>query len=666
MATFAFQTKGKAPGVYIQEITLPGPIEGVSTNIAAFVGPAKQGPLRQPTPLTSVQQFFAIFGDYVESPYRVYAAHAVNGFFAEGGTQCYFVRIGTGVAANLTLKDRGTPSQPTLVVTSASEGTAGNNTTVQVDAVDGTATTVTNPTATPKTTAGDKLSITVTTPGDLKGFNVGDKVVVKDATNQESPIIKTLDLTGGVVGFQAALTNSYTSGTITRPNAPLPAGTTQLPVVATTGLEPGTAVHIDDGTKNEDAVIANVNPVANVVTFSAGLKNTYATGLGAATIMLTPKYFTLTVVSDTAGTETFSNLSMDPRHSKYFANVVSSTAVTITVADPPSTTPPPNNMPINLVATHLASGAADNLSAITTADYHKGIDTLQKVTDVNLLCVPDAAPNGGSYPFHAADTQDIQSYMVAHCEKMKDRFAIIDCTEVAASTTDFSSLKAQRQSLSSSNGYGAFYFPWIAISNPLGSGRIFVPPSGHVGGVYANNDNNFGVFKAPANEQITNALATEVAVTDDMQGPWNDIGINVIRSFPNEGILIWGARTIAPPDITAWRFVNVRRLTTFIEKSIQEGTRFAVFEPNNQGLWQQIKRLVTSFLTDQWNEGALFGDTAAQAFRVQVDEAINPPSIRALGQLVVQVTIVPTTPAEFIVFQVIQDITGASLQESTT
>jgi len=666
MATFAFQTKGKAPGVYIQEITLPGPIEGVSTNIAAFVGPAKQGPLRQPTPLTSVQQFFAIFGDYVESPYRVYAAHAVNGFFAEGGTQCYFVRIGTGVAANLTLKDRGTPSQPTLVVTSTTEGTAGNNTTVKVDAVNGTATTVSNPTATPKTTAGDKLSITVTTPGDLKGFNVGDKVVVKDATNQESPIIKTLDLTGGVVGFQAALTNSYTSGTISRPNAPLPAGTTQLPVVATTGLEPGTAVHIDDGTKNEDAVIANVNPIANVVTLSAGLKNTYATGLGAATITLTPKYFTLTIVSDTAGTETFPNLSMDPRHSKYFANLVDSTAVTITVADPPSTTPPPNNMPINLAATHLASGAADNLSVITTADYHQGIDTLQKVTDVNLLCVPDAAPNGGSNPFHAADTQDIQSYMVAHCEKMKDRFAIIDCTEVAASTTDFSSLKAQRQSLSSSNGYGAFYFPWIAISNPLGSGRIFVPPSGHVSGVYANTDNNFGVFKAPANEQITNALATEVAVTDDMQGPWNDIGINVIRSFPNEGIVIWGARTIAPPDITAWRFVNVRRLTTFIEKSIQEGTRFAVFEPNNQRLWQQIKRLVTSFLTDQWNEGALFGDTAAQAFRVQVDEAINPPSIRALGQLVVQVTIVPTTPAEFIVFQVIQDITGASLQESTT
>jgi phage tail sheath protein FI len=666
MATFAFQTKGKAPGVYVQEITLPGPIAGVSTNIAAFVGPAKMGPLLTPTPLTSAQQFFSIFGDYVESPYRVYAAHAVNGFFAEGGTQCYFVRVGTGVAASLTLMDGGTPAQPVLVVTANAEGTGGNGTTVEVDAVNGTATTVLNPSATPQTTAVDMLSITVTTPGDLKGFKIGDTVTVKDATHTDTPTIKSLNLTTGVIGFQAALTNSYTSGTIAYAAGTIAPGTTQLPVASTAGLEPGTYIHIDNGTKQEDAVIALVNSIAGTITLSSPLTNAYPSGIGAAAINLTPRSFTLIIVSATAGTETFPNLSMDPRHSKYFANIVSSTAVTVAMADPPNTTLPPNNMPAALVATHLQNGAADNLAAITTANYHAGIDTLKKVTDVNLLCIPDAAPNGGSFPFHASDTQDIQAYMIAHCEKMKDRFAILDCTEVAATTTDFSSLVTQRQGLSSSNGYGAFYFPWIAISNPLGSGRIFVPPSGHVGGVYANNDNNFGVFKAPANEQITNALATEVVVTDDMQGPWNDIGINVIRSFPNQGVVIWGARTVAPPDITAWRFVNVRRLTTFIEKSIQEGTRFAVFEPNNLQLWQQIKRLVTAFLTDQWNEGALFGDTPAQAFRVQVDEAINPPSIRALGQLVVQVTIVPTTPAEFIVFQVIQDITGASLQETTT
>jgi len=112
--------------------------------------------------------------------------------------------------------------------------------------------------------------------------------------------------------------------------------------------------------------------------------------------------------------------------------------------------------------------------------------------------------------------------------------------------------------------------------------------------------------------------------------------------------------------------VNVRRLLIYIEKSIQQGTRFAVFELNNLTLWQTLKRLVTAFLRDQWEEGALFGDTADQAFRVRVDETLNPPELRAQGQLIIQVTVVPTTPAEFIVFQVIQDITGTSLQETTT
>ena len=181
--------------------------------------------------------------------------------------------------------------------------------------------------------------------------------------------------------------------------------------------------------------------------------------------------------------------------------------------------------------------------------------------------------------------------------------------------------------MNSDNGYAALYFPWIAISNPFAAGQILVPPSGHLAGVYANNDTNFGVFQAPANETITSALALPITVTDDEQGPLNEQGINIIRSFPNQGIKIWGARTIAPPDVTAWRFVNVRRLVTFIEKSIQEGTRFAVFEPNNLTLWQQIKRMVTDFLTQQWTDGALFGDTPDKAFRVRVDETLNPPQI---------------------------------------
>jgi hypothetical protein len=667
MATYAFSTKGKAPGVYIQEITLPGPIQGVGTNTAAFVGPAQKGPLNKPTLLTNAQQFLDTFGNYVESPYRVFVAHAVNGFFAEGGTQCYFVRVGTGVAAWVNLPDTGTPVQTAIAVTALTEGTDGNGIKAQVDAVTGPDITVVNPVPVPKSTAADKKSITVTNPADLQGFIPGDSIVIKDAANTDNATISSLDMATGIISFATPLTNSYNGGTIALAQG-LQAGSQQLRLLTTTGLEPGAYVHIDNATSSEDAVIANVNPISNVATLDKGLTNSYPLGAGAHAIKLNSQSFNLSILSTSAGTEPFKNLSMDPRHSRYFANIVNSAVVSVSLADPPSTTLPPKNIP-KAQTLSLAHGVNDDISALTTANYHQGIDTLQKVTDVNLLMVPDSAPNkttgNPQYPFGVPDTQDIQSHMVAHCVQMKDRFTILDCTEVPPGTEDFTALKIQRQVLSSSNGYGAFYAPWIAISNPLGKGRIWVPPSGHLGGVYANSDNTFGVFRAPANEQITNALAVEVTLTDDEQGPLNDVGINIIRSFPNQGVVIWGARTIAPPDLTAWRFVNVRRLTTFIEQSIQQGTRFAVFEPNNLTLWQQIKRLVTAFLHDRWEEGALFGDTPELAFRVQVDEAINPPSVRALGQLVVQVTIVPTTPAEFIVFQVIQDITGASLQEST-
>jgi phage tail sheath protein FI len=262
---------------------------------------------------------------------------------------------------------------------------------------------------------------------------------------------------------------------------------------------------------------------------------------------------------------------------------------------------------------------------------------------VNLLCIPDATMTAtGTSHFQVADTQAIQTYMIAHCEKMQDRFAILDASQMLPSPAqDFTPLENQRQNLNSDNGYAALYFPWIGIANPFGTGQIWIPPSGHLAGVFATNDNNFGVYKAPANEQITTALAVQVPMSDGDQGPLNDVGINVLRVFPFQGVTIWGARTITPPSQVPWRFVNVRRLVTFIEKSIQDGTRFAVFEPNNLTLWQQVKRMVTGFLMEQWQEGALFGTTPDLAFRVRVDETLNPPDLRA------------------------QDITGTTLQESS-
>lgn len=741
----SFPTINKAPGVYIQEITLPGPIAGVSTAITAIVGPAQSGPLLQPTMLTQMSQFTEIFGGYIETPYRVYATHAVNGYFNEGGEQLYFVRVGNGAQAFLNLNDQANlvvaanPQQTALVVTAQQEGTWGDSITVEVDAaslapnvtaVNPTATPAAAasqvPVATPASTSADKLTITVTSASDAAGFSPGDLVNITSGALTDNATVASI--AGAAITFAAPLTNSYSAGTITERDqitvtnasdaagfypgdvvtlaagaltenatiasingativfqaaltntyftggsmslANLSPGTLTIRVANATGLQPGSYVSISQEATIEYNVVRLVNSISNVVTLTTGLLNLYTMGTGAASVTLKSREFTLKIVAKSpypnAGTETWPNLAMDPRHSQYYANIVNSGFVDVALANPPSTTPPPLNLPAPLAATALAGGQDDNLSTLSTADYHDGIDALKPVGDVNLVCVPDAVtttPAGNSH-FHPADTHDIQSYMVAHCELMQDRFAILDPSQLAPFDYTYSGIQTQRQGLNSNNGYGALYFPWIQISSPFGSGQIFVPPSGHLAGVYNVND-NIGVYQAPANETIVSALGLEANLSDDMQGPLNTLGINVIRSFPNNGILIWGARTIAPPDAVPWRFINVRRLVTYIEKSIQEGTQFAVFQPSNVTLWQQIKLLVTDFLNTQWEIGALFGDTAAQAFRVQVDETLNPPSIRAQGILVVQVTLVPTTPAEFIVFQVIQDITGASLQESS-
>lgn len=668
MATFS--TFNKAPGVYIQEITLPGPLPQVSTSIAAFVGPAEMGPLRQPTLLTSVKQFNNIFGSYVESPYRIFAAHAVNGFFEEGGQQCYFVRVGNGAAAWLDLLDQAnlvvaaTPQQKTLRVTAQEEGTGGNATTVQVDQASIAATTA------PKanTTLSAASTSTTATLTAAAGFQPGDTVTLTQSGPPGLSENATIaSIAANVVTFTKPLTNSYPA-TSTFRTADLAAATIQIRVASTTGIEPGSYVKISNGAQPDSYdVVRVVNQVTNVITLTNGLQNSYPMATASPAVNVATMEFKLTVVSSTSGTEVFNNLAMDPRHSRYYGTMVNSQAVVVGPPPLPDTTSPPLNLPATLAATNLTSGAADNLSTITAADYQKGIDTLQKF-DVDLLCVPDAVttwPTANSH-FQAVDTQAIQAYMIAHCEHMQDRFAIIDASETPATASTFTAVQNQRQALNSNNGFGALYFPWIGISNPFGSGQIYVPPSGHSAGVFANNDNTFDVAHAPANEPITNALSVEVLLSDSDQGPLNEQGINVIRSFSGGGIVIWGARTIAPQDRTAWRYVNVRRLLLYIEKTLREGTREFVFAPNNLTTWQQIKRLVTDFLTQLWQAGDLFGSTPEKAFRVRVDETLNTGAVVALGQLIVEVTVVPTHPAEFIVFQVIQDPTGASLKESTT
>lgn len=242
----------------------------------------------------------------------------------------------------------------------------------------------------------------------------------------------------------------------------------------------------------------------------------------------------------------------------------------------------------------------------------------------------------------------VQNALVAHCANLKDRFAILDgqLTE----TIDAATIRGGAQN----SDYAALYFPQISVFDPIVKKPALVHPSGHMAGIYARVDQERGVHKAPANEGVRGALGLAYPVAQSEQTLLNPQGINVIRSF-NGSILVWGARTLGGGDPKPeFRYINVRRLVNFLRESIEDGTRFAVFEPNAQPLWQRIARGVTAFLTNVWRDGALFGLTPEQAFYVKCDASTNPPEVREAGLVVTEIGVALVKPAEFVVFRISQ------------
>jgi phage tail sheath protein FI len=260
----------------------------------------------------------------------------------------------------------------------------------------------------------------------------------------------------------------------------------------------------------------------------------------------------------------------------------------------------------------------------------------------------------------------VHSAIVTHCkQKTQDRFAIFDSEEIVGTkeNLDLTLLdpsKGKKGKLPGNSDYAAFYFPWIQvfdpatkIQNPTGDGRIYVPPSGHVAGIYARVDANRGVHKAPANEPVLGALGLKYNISKTQQEGLNPQGVNCIRDL-NGNIRVWGARTLGGDTNGEWKYVNVRRLFLFLRESIDEGTQWVVFEPNTPALWAKISRNVTAFLTNVWRAGALFGDTPEQAFYVKCDAETNPPEVRDLGQVVTEIGVAVVKPAEFVIFRVSQ------------
>lgn len=271
-----------------------------------------------------------------------------------------------------------------------------------------------------------------------------------------------------------------------------------------------------------------------------------------------------------------------------------------------------------------------------------GLQALGDVDEISLLCCPDE-----SY----LPARAIADLLTTQCENMKDRFAILQAPSAVVPPNDPSIISK----------YAAYYYPWLKISDPRTGVPTLIPPGGHVAGIYARSDTNVGVHKDPANEVIRGIDELQVQTNDQQQAILNPKGVNVLRYFRGAGNLVWGGRTTSnDPD---WKYINVRRLFIFVEKSIQRGTQWVVFDINDVPTWARVVRSVSDFLTGLWRDGMLQGAKKEEAYFVRCDRTTMTQADIDNGRLICLIGIAPVKPAEFVIFRIGQWDGGSSVTE---
>lgn len=347
--------------------------------------------------------------------------------------------------------------------------------------------------------------------------------------------------------------------------------------------------------------------------------------------------------------EVYDDMSTETTSANYFVSKINALSNLVELDDPTSGDRPANNDDFIMLengsdGTDLTSDSFKGDPAAQQGE-RTGLERFKEIDEINIVYVPDV------YKL-TDDTQiaDLTQSIVAHCENMKDRFAVLDSKQDQKNIAD---LRPPTDST-----YAAFYYPWIKVLDPISRSKKTIPSGGFVTGIYARSDVERGVHKAPANEVVNGALELEFNLTKGDQDLLNPRGVNVIRSFPGRGIRVWGARTISSDP--EWKYVNVRRLFLFVEESIEEGTQWVVFEPNNEQLWARVKQTITQFLTTVWRTGALMGTTAEEAFFVKVDRSTMTQADIDNGRLIALIGIAPTKPAEFVIFRIAQFTASAN------
>jgi hypothetical protein len=271
-----------------------------------------------------------------------------------------------------------------------------------------------------------------------------------------------------------------------------------------------------------------------------------------------------------------------------------------------------------------------------------GLKQFEDIEDISIVAAPGSTfglSNG-----YADQARAITGLLITHATLMRYRIAVLDCGD-GQSLSEVRAFRAQYDST-----YAALYYPWVRILDPLSQREINVPPSGFVAGIYCRNDINRAVYKAPANEVVNLALGFETFLNKSQQDVLNPEGINCFRFFEGRGMRLWGARTISSDP--EWKYVNLRRYFAYLERSIDRGTQWAVFEPNGELLWANVRRTIEDFLLNEWQNGALLGDKPEKAYFVKCDRSTMSQNDLDNGRLICLVGVAPLRPAEFVIFRI--------------
>lgn len=577
-----------SPGVYVEEYESGAvPMEGVGTSTAGFIGLAEKGDVvGKPQLVTSFSDYLRIFGGYLsETKYgdKRYLPYAVEHFFINGGSRAFVMRVCPADAKAATTK-----SDSILSFTAKNPGEWGNRIKVTVSPVSRVKTQVYE---------AEGNSATVRS---VDGFNIGD--VVEFADGKTSVYNKITAIEEKTITFE-------------NPVNPAIVDKSLVPTKFIKSCEIDVSVKYGDA--KEDYLFVSLNTESADYIESRMAKSELVTvEVGAAKPAASaPK----------------------PADGKDKKDAPAAPAAT-GIAAPFEAVGGKGDAMIM----QLSGGTDGSVAGITAADYigkdegpgkRTGIQAFIENSDVSLMAVP-----GVTMP-------EVQMSLIAHCENLKSRFAVLDMPKDRKKTDEL----LEYRDMFDSN-YAAMYHPWVQIFDPLSKKNIIAPPSGSVLGIYARTDTAVGVHKAPANEVVRACTGLASSYNTAEQDLLNPKGVNLIRSFPGRGIRVWGARTVT--SNATWKYINVRRLFIFLEESIRANTNWVVFEPNTEALWGRVKRTIEMFLASVWRSGALAGTSPSEAFFVEIGRSTMTQDDIDNGRLICVIGVAPVKPAEFVIFRI--------------